>query len=398
MFRFLLIFFLLYGGLHGYAFWKIKSAFSPGPVVLMLLTAVMAFMIVAPILIRVSERQGLEWTARTLSHVGYTWMGVLFLFFSFSLMFDACRLLLSPAGWVSKVEVVPFLLSARSAFFFPLILALGVFINGWFDARNIRLESLTIKTDKISPETGRLRLVQISDVHIGLMNGSDFLSRVLRVVREAKPDLLLSTGDLVDGQLNSMEKVLPLLQDIRPRLGKYAVTGNHEFYAGISDASEFTRKAGFEMLRGKGVTVGGVINIAGVDDPAGRAVGRHRSIGEAELLETLPVQHFTLLLKHQPLVDRNALDRFDLQLSGHTHKGQIFPFSLITRLYFPLHAGSFQLSGRSRLHVSRGTGTWGPPIRFLSPPEVTVIDLVPTQDPAKSFEGDQAVRFSCRRN
>jgi uncharacterized protein len=398
MFRFLLIFFLLYGGLHGYAFWKIRSAFSPGPVVLMLLTAVMALMVLAPILIRVSERHGLEWTARTLSLVGYAWMGVLFLFFSFSLLFEACRLLLSLAGWASKKEIVPMLLSARPAFFIPLILALGVFVYGWFDARNIRMEFLTLRTDKLSPETGRLRLVQISDVHIGLMNGADFISRLLRVVQAAKPDLLLSTGDLVDGQINSMEKVLPLLQEIRPRLGKYAVAGNHEFYAGISEASEFTRKAGFEMLRGKGVTVGGVINIAGIDDPAGRAVGRHRPIREAELLETLPAQHFTLLLKHQPLVDRNALDRFDLQLSGHTHKGQIFPFTLITRLYFPFHAGSFRLSDLSRLHVSRGTGTWGPPIRFLSPPEVTVIDLVPTQVAARSLDGDNTGRFSGRRN
>jgi len=398
MFRFLLIFFLLYGSLHGYAFWKMKSAFSPGPVVSMLLMAVMTLMVLAPILVRASEQFGLESAARTLSLVGYTWMGGLFLFFSVSLVFDVYRLILFLAERAGIKATLPLRLSARQAFFFPFFLALGIFVYSWFEAQNIRVESLSVKTDKISPETGSLRLVQISDVHIGLIIGPAFLSRMLKVVQDAKPDLLISTGDLVDGQINSMKKVLPLLQDIQPRLGKYAITGNHEFYAGISEAEEFTRRAGFDMLRGEGVTIAGLINIAGVDDPAGRAVGQYRPVSELELLETLPKNHFTLLLKHQPLVDRNALDRFDLQLSGHTHKGQIFPFSLITRLYFPLHTGSFRLSDFSRLHVSRGTGTWGPPIRFLSPPEVTVIDLVPTQSIPKVADENKKARFSGRRD
>jgi predicted MPP superfamily phosphohydrolase len=281
------------------------------------------------------------------------------------------------AGLMWKEGTIPFMFSARQILFLPLILAVAIYAYGWFEARNISVESLIIKTDKICPDAGRLRLVQISDVHIGLMIGPDSISRMLRVVRDAKPDLLVSTGDLVDGQINSIHKVLPLLQEINPRLGKYAVTGNHEFYAGISAAQEFTQKAGFVMLRGEGVTVDKLINIVGIDDPAGRPAGQYRAAMESKLLENLPVQHFTILLKHQPVVDGNSLDRFDLQLSGHTHKGQIFPFSLITRLYFPLHTGSFRLSDLSRLHVSRGTGTWGPPIRFLAPPEVTIIDLIP---------------------
>jgi predicted MPP superfamily phosphohydrolase len=86
---------------------------------------------------------------------------------------------------------------------------------------------------------------------------------------------------------------------------------------------------------------------------------------------------FTILLKHQPLVEKDAPGAFDLQLSGHTHGGQIFPFSLLTRLVFPFHAGNYRLTGGALIHVSRGTGTWGPPVRFLAPPEITIIDLMP---------------------
>jgi predicted MPP superfamily phosphohydrolase len=93
-------------------------------------------------------------------------------------------------------------------------------------------------------------------------------------------------------------------------------------------------------------------------------------------LSSLPEDRFTLLLKHQPIIDAGAVGLFDLQLSGHTHKGQIFPFNLVTRLFYKRHAGLSKIQENAFLYVSRGSGTWGPPARFLSPPEVTLIELV----------------------
>ena len=138
----------------------------------------------------------------------------------------------------------------------------------------------------------------------------------------------------------------------------------------------FTERAGFTVLRGEALTVAGAITVAGVDDPTGKGFGLLRGGSERDLLSGLPRERFTLLLKHMPVVEENAAGLFDLQLSGHTHKGQIFPFNLITRLFFPTDAGLAHLPNNSHLYVSKGSGTWGPPIRFLSPPEVTVIELV----------------------
>jgi uncharacterized protein len=101
-----------------------------------------------------------------------------------------------------------------------------------------------------------------------------------------------------------------------------------------------------------------------------------KAVSEKELLENLPRDRFTLFLKHQPRMEKSSSGLFNLQLSGHTHKGQIFPFTILVRLIFPTIAGDYDLGNGSLLHVSRGTGTWGPPIRFLAPPEVTVIELV----------------------
>jgi len=165
--------------------------------------------------------------------------------------------------------------------------------------------------------------------------------------------------------------------EVKPRYGKFAITGNHEFYAGIDQALEFTEKAGFTLLRGQGQTIGGLINIAGVDDIQARAYGGFHGVSEQQLLSGFSNNLFTLFLKHRPLVNKEGIGLFDLQLSGHVHKGQIFPFSILTWLYYPTQAGFAALSERSGLYVSRGSGTWGPPIRFLSPPEVTLIELVP---------------------
>jgi predicted MPP superfamily phosphohydrolase len=200
---------------------------------------------------------------------------------------------------------------------------------------------------------------------------------MVAAVRDARPDIVVSTGDLVDGQLDNLYRSVDLLQSLAPRYGKYAVMGNHEFFAGINESLRFTRDAGFIMLRGKAVTIEKAIRIVGVDDSAGRQMGMVAMLEEDALLAKRDGDSpFTILLKHQPIVREASIGAFDLQLSGHTHRGQIFPFNLITRIFFPYHNGYHDLSMGSALYVSRGTGTWGPPVRFLSPPEVTVIDLV----------------------
>ena len=213
-------------------------------------------------------------------------------------------------------------------------------------------------------------------MHLGLIVREDRLRKIIDVVEGSRPDILVSTGDLVDGQINEINGFSDLLNEINPVYGKFAVTGNHEFYAGLDQAIAFTEKAGFTLLRGEAVNINGVINIAGVDDRTAERYGLHSNSDEVKLLTSLDQGLFTLMLKHRPRVNTATLGLFDLQLSGHTHKGQIFPFSLITAMYFPQDSGFINLQDRSFLYVSRGTGTWGPPLRFLAPPEVTVIDIV----------------------
>jgi predicted MPP superfamily phosphohydrolase len=377
---FLLTFFLIYGGLHFYFFMKMRAAFSPGAVIQAVLITLLILGLMAPLIVRNAERFGFETLARLMSWAGYTWMGVLLLFFSASLLLDLYHLIVYSAGLVFRTDAGAFSPSVRLRFFLPIAIALIIAGYGFFEARLIRSEHIELRSAKIPRATGRIRIVQISDVHIGVLVRGERLAGMLRKVREAAPDVLVATGDLVDGQLNSMAEAASQLWEIRPRYGKFAVTGNHEVYAGITESINFITRSGFTPLRGETATVAGAIDLAGVDDPAIRRLSPHGERSDREVLTLGGMGRFKVLLKHQPILEKDARGVLDLQLSGHTHKGQIFPISVVTSRFFHYHSGDFHLASGSLLHVSRGTGTWGPPIRFLSPPEITIIDLIPIEE------------------
>jgi uncharacterized protein len=375
---FLLTFFLIYGGTHRYFFLKVKGAVNFGTGAGVCLALFLLLMTMAPALVRVLEREGKEAAARLMAYTGYMWMGFLFLFSSVSLALDLYRGLLYVARLVTHRDLTLFSLSPRAALAIPLAWGVGAAVYGYFEALDIRTEHLVITTPKIPRTAGTLTIVLITDVHLGLIVREKRLCMILDRVREAAPDILVSTGDLVDGQISGLTRLAELLREIKPRYGKFAVTGNHEFYAGLGEALRFKEQAGFRVLRDEEVQVAGSIRIAGVDDPVVERGGRHRTITEEALLAKSPPDKFTLLLKHRPAVNRNSLGLFDLQLSGHVHKGQLFPFNLLTYLFYPVRSGYNLYPQNSALYVGRGSGTWGPPIRFLAPPEVTVIELVGT--------------------
>jgi predicted MPP superfamily phosphohydrolase len=372
---FLITFFLIYGGTHLYFFLKVRGAFAPGTVNSLLLGLFLLVMVLSPVLVRVLEKEGLELPARLMAYTGYLWMGFLFLFFSAAIALDIYHLLLHAVAYLSHRDLARFFLSKRFAVAIPLVWAVATACYGYFEALDIKRERLVIETAKIPPSVGKLTIVQVSDLHLGLIVRKERLERIVAQIRAASPDILVSTGDLVDGEINRLTGLAELLTDIKPRYGKYAVIGNHEAYAGLWKALTFTEKAGFRVLRGESAVAGGLVNIAGVDDPVIRRISNEAPASEKRLLETLDRGRYTLLLKHRPAVDPASLGLFDLQLSGHVHKGQIFPFNLLTHLFYPVKMGYSRYPSGSSLYVSRGTGTWGPPIRFLAPPEVTVIEL-----------------------
>ena len=374
---FLLSFFLVYGSMHAYALLRARIGAglrsrddiraSPAP---------RSLLLCAPIATRLLSRHGYEVAARSVAHVGYLWMGFLFFFTCLNLSADLLRLALRALGRGGIAASAARELAGRSAFLCIAGLAVALSAYAIVEASRIEVVRVRIVTDRLPASVPSLRIAQITDLHLGLIHRIGKAREVAAIVARERPDIFVSTGDLVDGQLDGVEELAEILRGIPAPRGKIAVLGNHEYYAGIDRAIAFTRKSGFTLLRDESVTIDDAVRIAGVDDPAGARFGRTGGTSEAALLGNRPDGRFTLLLKHRPQLDPATGGKFDLQLSGHTHHGQIFPFRLLTRLVYPLLAGDHPVPGGGILHVSRGTGTWGPPMRFLAPPEITVVDIV----------------------
>jgi len=372
---FLVVFFLVYGSANLYALLKAKWSLGFGWGTALAVAPVLAALTCGPLIVYSLARHGMEGAARAASWVSYTWLGLLFLFLWMSLSVDLLNLAVRIAGAVAGSGAKGFLFAGRIPFLALVGLSLALGAYAVFEARHPRVEHLRIETAKLPEEVPRLRIVQISDVHLGLVVRHRYAREIADRIRRAEPDLVVSTGDLVDAEINHLEGLAEILRETGPRLGMFAVTGNHEYYAGIDQALAFTRRAGFTVLRGEAATIGDVLRIAGVDDPAGAATGQPPERTEAGVLGEAPSPHFTLLLKHRPRLDEGSRGRFDLQLSGHTHYGQIFPFRYVVGIPYPLLSGLHPIPEGGSLYTSRGTGTWGPRMRFLSPPEITVIDI-----------------------
>ncbi|MGD8836151.1 MAG: metallophosphoesterase [Desulfobacteraceae bacterium] len=373
---FLSLYLSVYGSAHLYLLIKARRAFYLHGVQYFLLFAIFTFLLLAPINARLLEAQG-QWVgAAILGWIGFTWMGFVLIFVCLALPVDGYHLLVGAGQHLIDTDWTSLMLSKQQSVVLITLISCAVMVYGAYEAYHIKTEKITITSSKISDKTGRIRIVQISDLHIGPMFYPGRLDPVIEIIEQAQPDILVSTGDLIDGHLLNPEETISALHGIKTRLGKYAVTGNHEYYAGLKQTSDFIQKAGFTPLHNKSITISDAIVITGVDDPA--AGNSEKSPGETELLTRVPDDKFSLLLKHRPEINTGTRQKFDLQLSGHTHKGQILPFQWMVRLSYPLGHGLHQVAPERHIYVSRGTGTWGPPIRVLAPPEITIIDLVPS--------------------
>lgn len=363
MLTFLSVALLIYGSMHLYVLGKIWLAFphSSGLALALILAGIV--LTLSPLIVWYLEKQSWHSTTAVAAWASYTWMGFLFLFLCIGLLFDISR-------GIATLLHFHWPLNAMIEFRSVGLLALALLGYGLIEARQIRIEKIEIATPKLA--SGQVTIAQLSDMHLGMMLGDQFLERVIARLREINPDIVVATGDIVDRQGDDFEALARLFKTCTPPLGSYAVTGNHEYYAGLEHSLRFLRNAGFNVLRGESAKAGGIV-LAGVDDHTAISTGQQVRLDARQALASTSANEFIVLLKHQPMVDSDT--PFDLQLSGHIHGGQIFPFVYLTRLTYHVHTGLTEMADGRKLYVSRGTGTWGPPLRLFAPPEITLITI-----------------------
>lgn len=318
-----------------------------------------------------------------LAWIAFTWLGFMFLFFVLWLGIDAAR----SGAWLIRRLGGGVPLSEERRRLLARWLAGGVLVTASaVGGLGIRAAVGPVAVRRVEVALGRLRrehdgitVAQLTDLHIGPTIGARELTALVETTNSLDPDIIAITGDLVDGSVDELRAAVAPLAQLRARHGVFFVTGNHEYFSGAAQWVAEISRLGIRVLRNERVSIeskGSAFDLAGVDDASASRSGLPGH-GE-DLTKALAGRdraRVLLLLAHQPrTVLRAAPFEVDLQLSGHTHGGQIWPFGLLVRLQQHFLAGLHR-HGETQLYVSRGTGYWGPPMRVAAPAEISQIVL-----------------------
>lgn len=306
-----------------------------------------------------------------IARAAYLWLGAVFLLVSLLGLGELVRLFLG------ALDVGEPLRSRAIGVGTMALTGIALAYGMWRATGRIPVERVEVTLSRLPAGASGYRLVQLSDVHIGPLLGRQWLADVVDSVNALEPDAVVITGDLVDGSVEELAEHVAPLADLVSRQGTYFVTGNHEYYAGADAWLAELRRLGVRPLRNERVELGdgeATFDLAGVDDINAFGPGHGPDLEQA--LEGRPAERELVLLAHQPRQFPAAADAgVGLQLSGHTHGGQIVPWNLFVRLQQPYVAG-LDRRGEAQLYTSRGTGFWGPPLRVGAPPEITLLTLV----------------------
>jgi predicted MPP superfamily phosphohydrolase len=313
----------------------------------------------------------------------YCWMGLMFLLLVSVVAVDVLRLVAGLAhrvGGSYTLDPERRTMLARVAASIVAVLSGGLAVVAFRSARGaVGVRHVEVRLARLPRIHDGFRLVQLTDMHVGPTIGRAFVEDIVRRTNALAPDLVAITGDLVDGSVDELQDAVAPLAQLRARHGVYFVTGNHEYFSGAERWLAELPRLGIRVLRNERVSIGDgddSFDLAGVDDHSADRYGGppHGEVLDRALGGRDPRRE-VVLLAHQPRSFSDAL-RFGvgLQLSGHTHGGQMWPFGFIVRLSQPFVAGLHR-RGDAQIYVSRGTGYWGPPMRLAAPAEIACVVL-----------------------
>jgi predicted MPP superfamily phosphohydrolase len=323
-----------------------------------------------PMMVLGHGRRGLDLAAL----LGDTTLGVVWVLCTWSLLGNLLRLVLMAAG-------VPDPATSRVVAIAVVVVAAALLPWGYAEARRVpRVRRADITVPRLGRGLDGLRVAVVTDTHFGALDRTRWAERITEVVNGLEPDIVCHVGDLADGGVGRRRDQVAPLAAVRARLAKFYVTGNHEYFSEAPGWLGHMASIGWEPLHNKHLVVerdGDALIVAGVDDATAEAskIAGHKADLAAALAGAdpdLPV----LLLAHQPKQVRAAVAAgVDLQLSGHTHGGQIWPFGLLVRLDQGTVRGLSRPGPRTQLYTSRGSGFWGPPFRVFAPSEISLLTL-----------------------
>lgn len=326
---------------------------------------------------RILEKIYLSHLSDFFTWAGSFWLAAMLYLFLAVLLFDLIKL---------ADRLLPFLHHFQHNYLFrnPVLItittAIIVFLTvlgGHINAIYPRLKQINISVEEKVSVREQLKIAMVSDVHLGTIIGQKRLKRMVNNINAVKADIILLSGDIVDEDLEPVirQNLGETLSQLQAPLGVYGVTGNHEYIGGVDEAVAYLEANGIQLLRDTTIRLFDQVYLGGRDDFESRRFGTDKRKALETVAEQLPSDRFLILLDHQPVGIREAVDnKVDVLLCGHTHKGQLWPLNFITDALFVVGYGYEQIEN-THVYVSSGIGSWGPPVRIGNRPEVVEITL-----------------------
>lgn len=359
---FILVVSVVYFLMHYFVFKTISKNISLAPKSIALLRYIFLFSGLSwPLGMALSRWLGFTY----LNHYAFIWLGILSILFFFMAIAQIFNLIF-PQKRILITGIV--LVLAGVVSIYSLINNLGLPV----------VKTIPIHLKKLPLSISGFRMVQLSDLHLDSYKSGRRISRIVDRVNALNPDLIVITGDFIDGDITTDQLFCDSLKRLKASRGIIAITGNHEFYAGIKYFMRLCKKLGIEVLRNERRTIAGALEIVGIDDNEGRRFsGMGPDLDKA--LEGCDPGKPVVLLRHRPEDFNRAVERgVDLQISGHTHAGQIPPMDILVCTFLQYPYGLYEKKG-SYIYTSCGTGYWGPPMRLFSRSEIVQFVLIADQ-------------------
>ncbi|MFA5803012.1 MAG: metallophosphoesterase [Melioribacteraceae bacterium] len=321
---------------------------------------------------RFLERVSVNFISNTLIWIGSFWIAFMFYFFLVLVIIDLLRLInliipFFPAFITHNIEK-----TKRITALIVLILVTVTVVGGYINTKVIITKTYKMKIHKNAGELKSLNIAMASDIHLGTIIGKSFLNKLVTEINKLNPDIILLAGDIIDEDLAAVIKnnIGEELIRLKSKYGVYAITGNHEYIGGVEEAYRYLIAHGVNVLRDEKIKIDNAFYVVGREDRSIRQFAEKQRKELKDLLTGIDKSLPVILMDHQPFGLNEALENdIDLQISGHTHYGQLWPLNFIVEKIYELSWG-YGINGNTHYYVSCGVGGWGPPVRTGSRPEI----------------------------
>lgn len=370
---FITVVLLVYGSANYILFRRITQSLSLTGNAALFLKGILLFLILAYPVGRIAANVNI--LGPTLIWIGSLWLGVMVYGLLTGLSIDLLRLGDLAFGWFPEWVNNNRVIAGRMIFASCATIIVIMLTAGLIRAMYPVIREITVESERFPPGRDEYHIAFFSDAHLGVIVGRKKLAGIVERINEIGADLCLIGGDLVDETPSRIDWAVDILKRIDCPDGVWAVTGNHEFYAGVETCTKMMERAGINLLRDNTAIIAGKVALIGLDDQTGGSQFGGRLTPISKLVDSVDGKLPVILLHHSPTRMKEAADAgVDLMIAGHTHGGQMLPFGILTNAIFKVKSGLSHF-GKMNFFLSVGVGTWGPPIRLGTPPEVVHIIL-----------------------